>query len=115
MKSRILALFFVLSIFNAKAQLSAPDTLQTIMGPLTIQPIQHASLVLTVHGVTIYSDPSGGADYFKGIAAPGIILITDIHGDHFDSKTLEAAGRPPATGARSAAGSRRQIARRRQG
>lgn len=96
MKSRILALFFVFFIFNAKAQLSAPDTLQTIIGPLTIQPVQHASLVLTVHGVTIYSDPSGGADYFKGIAAPGIILITDIHGDHFDLKTLEAV-RTPAT------------------
>ena len=58
------------------------------MGPLVIQPVQHASLVLTVKGVTIYADPSG-ADNYKSIKAPDIILITDIHGDHFDVKTIE--------------------------
>jgi len=80
----------VLIACNAHAQRSAPDTLQTSKGALALQPIQHASLVLMVKGVTIYADPSGGADNFKGIAPPDIILITDIHGDHFDVKTLEA-------------------------
>lgn len=90
MKYRILAILFVFALYNANAQRSAPDTLQTSMGPLTIQPVQHASLVLMVHGVTIYADPSGGTENYKGLAAPGIILITDIHGDHFDVKTLDA-------------------------
>ena len=31
-----------------------------------------------------------GIDYFKNEKAPDIILITDIHGDHFDIKTIEA-------------------------
>lgn len=31
-----------------------------------------------------------GVDYFKNEKAPDIILITDIHGDHFDIKTIEA-------------------------
>ena len=79
-----------LTFFNAHAQLAAPDILKTGKGPLTIQPVQHASLVLSVQGITIYVDPAGGADYYKGLAAPNIILITDIHGDHFDPKTLDA-------------------------
>ncbi|HEY4936572.1 MAG TPA: MBL fold metallo-hydrolase, partial [Puia sp.] len=59
------------------------------MGPLTIQPIQHASLILTVNGLNIYADPSN-ADNYKGLTSPDIILITDIHGDHFDIKTIDA-------------------------
>ena len=89
MKSIILALLSVAGLYTANAQLSAPDSIQTKMGALTIQPVQHASLVLAVKKVTIYVDPNG-ADNFKGLAAPGIILITDIHGDHFDVKTIEA-------------------------
>ena len=59
------------------------------MGPLVIQPLVHASLILSVPGLAIYSDPSGISD-FKGLMPPDIILITDIHGDHFDVKTLDA-------------------------
>jgi L-ascorbate metabolism protein UlaG (beta-lactamase superfamily) len=90
MRYSLLALSFALFFFNLNAQRAAPDTEPTGMGPLTIQPIQHASLLLAVNGLTIYADPSGGADLFKGLAAPDIILITDIHGDHFDIKTLDA-------------------------
>ena len=89
MKSIILALLIVTCLNNANAQLSAADTLQTKMGVLTIQPVQHASLVLAVNGITIYADPAG-ADNYKGMAAPNIILITDIHGDHFDIKTIDS-------------------------
>src|ERR1017187_8036892 len=89
MKSILLSLMFTLVLFSVNAQRSAPDTEPTKMGPLAIQPIQHASLILTVHGLTIYADPSG-ADNFKGLTPPDIILITDIHGDHFDVKTIDA-------------------------
>ena len=89
MKSILLSLLLVVCLCNAQGQLSAPDSIETTMGALVIQPVQHASLVLTVHGITIYADPNG-AENFKGLAAPDIILITDIHGDHFDVKTLEA-------------------------
>ena len=33
-------------------------------------------------------DPAGGPELFAGLAAPDLILITDIHGDHMDPKTL---------------------------
>jgi L-ascorbate metabolism protein UlaG (beta-lactamase superfamily) len=89
MKAILPAILFIFILCSAHAQSTAPDTIQTKMGTLTIQPVQHASLVLTVNGVTIYVDPSG-VDNYKGMAAPGIILITDIHGDHFDVKTVDA-------------------------
>lgn len=89
MKTTILALLSIFVLCHAHAQLITPDSIQTKTGSLTIQPVQHASLILTVKGVTIYVDPAG-ADNYKGIAAPGIILITDIHGDHFDPKTIDA-------------------------
>ncbi len=78
---------------SSPAQLPAPDQLSTKLGALTIQPVQHASLILSVHGLTIYADPDG-ADHYQGLTPPDIILITDIHGDHFDVKTIDAIKKP---------------------
>ena len=72
------------------AQIPAADEIKTSKGPLKIQPLNHATLALTWNGKTIYADPYEGAKTFEGIAAPDLILITDIHGDHFDPATLEA-------------------------
>ena len=94
MKATLTALLFAAVFINAGAQISAPDEIKTKMGPLTVQPVMHASLVLTVHGVTIYADPSGPTDNFKGLAAPTMIIITDIHGDHFDIKAIDALKTP---------------------
>ncbi len=84
------AFFFVIITTAAKAQLITPDHVKVKGGDLTIQPITHATLVLSFNKNNIYIDPTGGADAFKGIAAPNLILITDIHGDHMDPKTIEA-------------------------
>ena len=70
-------------------QLSAQDIIKTNSGDITIQPITHGTLVLTYNNKTIYIDPYGGADGFKGIKKPDFILITDIHGDHLSAKTLD--------------------------
>ncbi len=75
--------------FSGMAQLAPADIIGTNAGPLTVQPVQHASLILNINSITIYADPSG-ADNFKGQKPPDIILITDIHGDHFDIKTIDA-------------------------
>ena len=75
------------------AALRAPaDQITTKKGLLTVQPITHGSVVFTWNGKTIYVDPYGGAEAYAGLTAPDIILITDIHGDHLDPKTL--AGLP---------------------
>ena len=72
------------------AQRPEPDTIPATDGPISIQPIYHASLVLQWNGKTIYVDPTKDAEAYTGIPAPDIILITDIHGDHTDLKTLRA-------------------------
>jgi L-ascorbate metabolism protein UlaG (beta-lactamase superfamily) len=74
----------------AFAQRAEPDHEKAKGGEITIQPIVHATLVLTYNNKNIYVDPTGGADAFKGIAAPDMIIITDIHGDHLEPKTIEA-------------------------
>ncbi len=89
---KYICLFFlagILQITNSQAQFSPPDTVLTKMGPLIIQPVKHASLVLTINDITIYVDPAG-ADNYRGLPAPNIILVTDIHGDHFDMAAVEA-------------------------
>ncbi|MDB5250471.1 MAG: fold metallo-hydrolase [Segetibacter sp.] len=84
------AFFLSLTVIFTQAQLVQPDIEKVRGGELTIQPITHASLVLSYHKKNIYIDPTGGAEAFKGLAAPDMILVTDIHGDHFDLKTIEA-------------------------
>jgi L-ascorbate metabolism protein UlaG (beta-lactamase superfamily) len=66
-----------------------PDTIETAAGPLVVQPVDHASLVLSCGGETIYVDPVGGAARYHGLPAATGILVTHEHGDHFDTATLE--------------------------
>lgn len=87
-----LGLFFSILLFvtGVHAQRIAPDVLPVNKDILTIQPIVHASLVLSTKKLTIYVDPSGGAANYTGLSSPDLILITDIHGDHFDPATIAA-------------------------
>jgi L-ascorbate metabolism protein UlaG (beta-lactamase superfamily) len=89
MKFFFLTLLAATFCFSGMAQLSPSDVVATNDGPLTIQPIQHASLIFTFKGQSIFVDPSG-SDHYKGMKPPDLILITDIHGDHFDIKTIDA-------------------------
>ncbi|MCC3157086.1 MBL fold metallo-hydrolase [Hymenobacter sp. 15J16-1T3B] len=73
---------------TAPAPRAAADQIATKKGPLTVQPITHGSVVLTWNGKTIYVDPYGGAAAYAGLAAPVVVLITDIHPDHLDPQTL---------------------------
>jgi len=52
--------------------------------------IEHATAILEWNNITIYIDPVGGASTFEGQKQPDLILITDIHRDHFSLETLEA-------------------------
>jgi len=57
--------------------------------PLTITPVEHATAVIQWGDIAIYIDPVGGAEAFAMHPKPDLILITDIHGDHFNAETLE--------------------------
>jgi len=57
-------------------------------GP-SITPISHASIILTWNGKTIYVDPVGDVSLYTDMMAPDLVLLTDIHSDHFNVETLE--------------------------
>ncbi len=95
-----IASIFTLFLFNCKGSLeknveTASETendLQeaTKSEAIGIIPIHHATLILTYKNTVIYVDPVGGIDAFSGQKKPDYILITDIHGDHFDPTTLKS-------------------------
>lgn len=97
MKTAAFSALLVLLVNTALAQRPAPDKIETSKGPLTIQPLNHATFALIWQGKTIYVDPNGGAKTFEGVAAPDLILITDIHGDHLNPETLQAINASNAT------------------
>jgi len=55
-----------------------------------VMPVSHATFVIDWNGQIIYIDPIGGAAAFEGMPAADLILVTDIHGDHLNAKTLTA-------------------------
>ena len=76
-------------LFTAtQAQLPKADIISTPKGNVTIQPVFHASMVLDFNKVAIYVDPTQGAETYKDMQRPDLVLITHIHGDHFDLNTL---------------------------
>ena len=63
-----------------------PEVAQAI----TITPIEHATAVINIADIVVYTDPIGGGIAFSGKPSADIILLTDIHGDHFNTSTLSA-------------------------
>jgi len=56
---------------------------------ISIDPISHATAVITWGDAVFYIDPTGGAEAFQGKNKPDFILISDIHPDHTDLETLK--------------------------
>lgn len=54
-----------------------------------VYPISHATMALNWEDHLIYVDPVGGAEQFALYGTPDLILVTDIHGDHFNLETLQ--------------------------
>lgn len=88
--NRLAYLYISFFLCFTSIQAQKIDTFKTNSGIIKIQPILHGSLVLTFQNKIIYVDPYGGKDLYSNIKSPDIILITDIHGDHLDHKTLDS-------------------------
>ncbi|MBI1367618.1 MAG: MBL fold metallo-hydrolase [Planctomycetes bacterium] len=69
------------------------DAIKTDDGDLIIHPINHATLEMSLDGKVIAVDPVGGPEVFAKLPKPDLILVTDIHGDHFNVPTLTALAR----------------------
>ena len=95
----------LLLVVGAGPAMSAPndDTIATAKGALEIHAIHHASLLLIWNGKHVLVDPapvSGGPKEvdvtapYKALPKPDLIVITHIHGDHFNVPILEAVAGP---------------------
>jgi len=93
----LITFLFVFGIAKANAQLTTPDTIAASKGNVIVQPVFHAALVLQWNGKSVYIDPYNGADAYVTLPKPDLVLITDIHGDHMDLKTLQALDLSHAT------------------
>ena len=71
----------------ALAAAAPADTIPASGGNITITPINHATLQITHANHVIDIDPVAQGNY-ANLAAPDLILITDIHGDHLDPATV---------------------------
>jgi L-ascorbate metabolism protein UlaG (beta-lactamase superfamily) len=65
------------------------DRIAAKEGELVVHPVNHATLALGWQGKTVYVDPVGGAQRFAELPAPDLVLVTHLHGDHFDAATLK--------------------------
>ena len=91
--------FLVTIFFTGCKEKTTPKTTQDDIVKITenniaknnirVSPVEHATAVLEWNDVTIYIDPVGDIAKFEVFAKPDLILITDIHGDHFDLNTLK--------------------------
>ena len=68
----------------------AADKIKTAKGDLEVHPVRHGTVVFKWNGKTVFVDPVGGAAPCKPYGVPDLVLVTDIHGDHFNKGTLEA-------------------------
>lgn len=91
-----LAAYAAMKPVPAEPQTSLPatalegDRIPTAEGDLIIQPINHATFVMSWQGKNLYVDPVGEAERFKGLPPPDLILITHEHPDHMSADTLNA-------------------------
>jgi len=90
-----------LLVIGAEPAMSVPsdDTIATTKGALEIHAIHHASLMLTWNRKHVLVDPApakeaDGIGPYNALPKPDLIVITHVHGDHFNIPILEAVAGP---------------------
>ncbi len=84
-RMRSTAIFLLIALFRSTA-MAQPET--PVYPPVSVHPIHHSAFALVWNGHTVLVDPHDGAQRYSAYAAPDLVLITDIHGDHMDPATL---------------------------
>jgi L-ascorbate metabolism protein UlaG (beta-lactamase superfamily) len=81
-----------LAMFAAYAQKKfQEDSIKTSGGELKITFIGHGTLMLAYAGKVIHADPVSMYADFATLPKADLILITHEHGDHLDTKAIQAA------------------------
>jgi len=78
---------------NASDNSNSSKPTESVESTVVVTPISHATMVLELDGTVIYTDPVGGAGAFADKPVADLILVTDIHGDHFNEETLKVVGK----------------------
>ncbi|MFC5283990.1 MBL fold metallo-hydrolase [Pedobacter alpinus] len=73
---------------DTATSLASNNQKQKMESGFNITPIEHATASFTWAGTQFYIDPVGSVESFGNQPKPDVVLITDIHGDHLDAKTL---------------------------
>jgi L-ascorbate metabolism protein UlaG (beta-lactamase superfamily) len=74
---------FAFALAASLHAMAPADTIQAKGGPITIQPITHAALQLKYGNQVITVDPTMMGGDYNALPKADIILVTDIHGDHW--------------------------------
>jgi L-ascorbate metabolism protein UlaG (beta-lactamase superfamily) len=89
MRTFATALFFTAALCVPALAADQTQTFATDKGAVAITPIYHATARITAGSDVIYIDPAKPAK-IEGMGPGGLILITDIHGDHMDADDVKA-------------------------
>lgn len=82
----ILAIAGILYLLNNYNRSQQPSP--AMQSAIEIIPIEHASAAIVWSSEVVYTDPVGAAAAYAGVPAATLVLVTDIHGDHFSTSTL---------------------------
>ncbi|UXX80809.1 MBL fold metallo-hydrolase [Reichenbachiella carrageenanivorans] len=88
MKKNVFLLLLLIFIRFVSSAQPTPEIIATDSGDIKIYPILHAAMAISYQDQMIYIDPYGGQTAFENIDSATLILITDIHGDHLNTETL---------------------------
>lgn len=64
-------------------------------GKIVINPISHASFIMTTPSGVVYVDTVGEVAQYEGMSDPDLILVTHRHGDHYNADLLAALPEAP--------------------
>lgn len=82
--------------FTGNQTAEAPETTidetekTAVSESVVVYPVSHASFVMRVNDIVVVNDPVGDSSAYLQYGTPGIVLVSDIHGDHLSVEALEA-------------------------
>jgi L-ascorbate metabolism protein UlaG (beta-lactamase superfamily) len=91
MVSRIIAFLTAMTMSASSFSQNAPavDRLTSSAGPMELNFIGHASLMFSLNGFIVYTDPVRSMGKYDNMPKADLILVTHEHGDHLDPALIK--------------------------